>query len=182
MIRLNQGREDLCRLWADKGYRKGAEIGVWSGEFSARICTIVKGVHLLCIDPWAAYDEYHDRKNNQGRLNAAYEEARYRLTEFDVTIFRMTSQEVAPTIPFGSLDFIYLDGNHSEPFITQDLEAWTPKVRSGGMVCGHDYQRNVKRPDIQVAEAVDRFTDSLGITSLFVFASDNSPSFAWEVA
>jgi hypothetical protein len=174
-------REDLCLRWAAKGYRSGAEIGVWKGEFSQRICELVKGVSLLCVDPWQQYRFYNDDKNHQGRMDAAYAEACERLKPYDCTIWRMTSHEAAARVPDGSLDFVYIDGNHSEPYITQDLEAWAPKVRSGGMVCGHDYVRRKKRPALQVADAVDRFVAAHELT-LMVFTGDKTPSFGWEVA
>ena len=36
-------------------------------------------------------------------------------------------------------DAIYIDANHTYEAAKQDIELWYPKVRKGGMICGHDY-------------------------------------------
>jgi hypothetical protein len=51
----------------------------------------------------------------------------------------MMSHEAAPLFPDGSLDFVYLDGNHQYEGITQDLALWWPKVRAPGILAGHDW-------------------------------------------
>ncbi len=38
-----------------------------------------------------------------------------------------------------SLDFVYIDGDHNFKHISEDIYEWTKKVRSGGIVSGHDY-------------------------------------------
>ncbi len=37
-----------------------------------------------------------------------------------------------------SCDAIFIDGDHQEAAVTSDIEAWLPKVKPGGMLCGHD--------------------------------------------
>lgn len=173
-------RDDLCRRWAAAGYQRGAEIGVWKGEFSQRICELVPNVELLCVDPWQQYKFYNDNKNSQARLDAAYDETCERLQRYHCTIVRKTSLEAAADVPDGSLDFVYIDGNHSAPYVSQDIDAWAPKVRSGGMVCGHDYIDRKKRPDIEVVFAVDRYVRVHGL-ELMVFTGEKTPSFGWVV-
>src|SRR5262245_298487 len=122
-------RVDLAHLFASLGYRSGAEIGTWMGEYSEQLCLAIPGVHLLCVDPWRAYKGYREDKNNQDRLDAAYRAATDRLAPYRCSLLRMASVDAAAHVADGSLDFVYIDANHSEPFVTQDLEAWTPKVR-----------------------------------------------------
>lgn len=176
------GRADLCRLLAEQGYQRGAEIGVWTGLFSAELCQAIPGLDLLCVDPWKAYKTYNEKKNNQRRLDIAYSEAVARLAPFACTLQRMTSLEAAALVPDGSLDFVYIDANHQEPFISQDLAAWAPKVRSGGIVAGHDYHFAPKQPFLQqVRPAVDAFTAAQQITPWYVLAKDKAPSYFWVV-
>jgi hypothetical protein len=51
----------------------------------------------------------------------------------------LTSEEAAPKIPDGSLDFAYIDANHAYEYVKRDIELWWPKIRDGGMLAGHDY-------------------------------------------
>jgi hypothetical protein len=39
----------------------------------------------------------------------------------------------------GSLDFVFIDGDHSYEGVRQDITNWLPKVRRGGTLAGHDY-------------------------------------------
>ena len=38
-----------------------------------------------------------------------------------------------------SLDFVFIDAGHTEAEVAADIAAWLPKVRSGGVLAGHDY-------------------------------------------
>ena len=53
----------------------------------------------------------------------------------------------------GEFDFVYIDANHDDPYIGDDIRAWSPKVRSGGIVAGHDYM--IGHPDVM--RAVDDY-------------------------
>jgi hypothetical protein len=181
VITKTAGRRDLARLLAEMGYRRGAEVGVWMGEFSEVICQANPGVDLTCVDPWVQYKTYNEKKNNQGRLDDAYEQACARLQPYHCTILRMTSVEAAAQIPDGSLDFVYLDGNHARSFVDADLVAWVPKVRSGGIVAGHDYEPARRSKWIDVKAAVDAFTEAHQIRPWYVLALEKAPSFFWVV-
>ncbi len=174
-------RRDLGHLFADLGYRVGVEVGTWEGAFAQQLCEAHPELHLTCVDPWMQYKAYNEAKNNQARLDAAYQQACERLAPYHVSLLRMPSTEAVTRIPDGSLDCVYVDGNHMEPFVTQDLEGWWPKVRSGGILAGHDYLDSVatKYKHIQVKSAVDRFTLTHGLTEWYVLTSDKCPSFCW---
>jgi predicted O-methyltransferase YrrM len=93
----------------------------------------------------------------------------------------MTSLEASRWFSDGSLDFVYIDGNHALHYVLEDLEAWTPKVRRGGIVAGHDCVINPKLPFIEVEQAVRAFTAGRGIAPWFILAGDPAPSFFWMV-
>jgi predicted O-methyltransferase YrrM len=183
LISKSASRADLCRLFAAMGFIRGAEIGTWAGEFAEMICQANPGVALTCVDPWQSYAGYsQERKNNQRRLEEAYRLTRSRLKHFHCTLLRMASLDAAKQIPDGSLDFVYIDGNHAAPYISQDLEAWAPKVRSGGIVAGHDYHTRAKKVHLlDVKPAVEAFTQQHGIAPWYVLAGDKAPSYFWVV-
>ena len=184
-IRLRMSRHrELLELWHDAGYKVGAEIGVETGRFSEEICRAIPGVKLYCIDPWQAYDRYADHVS-QSRLNNFYNVTVSRLrntNQFDAEIMRETSLEASKRFKFGSLDFVFIDGNHHFDFVVQDIIAWTPIVRAGGIVSGHDYKpegsEHIPIP-FGVIEAVQAYTTAHKISPWFVTKGDKCPSWLW---
>lgn len=50
-------------------------------------------------------------------------------------------------------DLVFIDGNHGYEFVKADIEYWSARIKSGGILCGHDY-----RPYWSgVTRAVDEF-------------------------
>jgi hypothetical protein len=182
LVSTTAGRKDLCTLFHAMGYQTGAEIGVWEGRFSEQMCLTNPGVRLICVDPWKAYDDYGDPKNVAEKIEAAKREARRRLAPYGCDLRRMTSTEAADTVQDGSLDYVYVDGNHAKSYVMADLEAWAPKVRSGGIVSGHDYEIAKRHAHLQVRESVDEFAAIHKIAPIYVLTNDKTPSFFWVKA
>ena len=57
-----------------------------------------------------------------------------------VKVLQMRTVEEAELVEDKSLDFVFIDADHSYSGCLADIKAWTPKVRPGGMVSGHDYE------------------------------------------
>jgi len=130
-------RDDLPQFFVDMGYKTGAEIGVYKGEFSEKLCRT--GLKLYAIDPWKIYEGFGNSRG-QARLDFQYEHTKRFLAPYpNCAIIRKTSMEAVEDFADGSLDFIYIDANHDFRYIAEDLSEWTKKVRPGGIVSGHDY-------------------------------------------
>lgn len=175
------GRESFIALLAAIGVRRGAEIGVWKGEFSEALCQGVSGLQLRCVDAWGGDPTYHERKEAVSWAKVR-RQAEARLSPYRCRIDARCSIEAARDVRDRSLDFVYIDGNHGRDQVYADLAAWAPKVRRGGLVAGHDYREFPDRPLIQVKAAVDAFVRDRGITEWAVLARDENPSFCWVVA
>lgn len=163
-------RDEIPVLLNVRGLRgQGVEIGVKTGKYSEQLLRAWRGERLLSIDPWisADPDDYVDRSNvSQDEFEKYYEETKKRLARFGPRseIWRLTSLEAAARIPDQSLDFAYIDARHDYDSVLQDLEAWFPKVRPGGILAGHDYADGVfAQGDFGVKSAVDEFFGKLGI-------------------
>ena len=52
---------------------------------------------------------------------------------------RMTSHQASKMFSDNSLDFVYIDANHSYESVREDLKIWYPKVTNGGYLFGDDY-------------------------------------------
>lgn len=179
---VQRHRSALPMLFHALGYRRGAEIGVWEGGFSEVICQQMPGVALTCVDPWQPYSDYREKKNDPPRLAEAYRKTVERLSPYGCEILRMTSLKAARHVPDGSLDFVYIDGNHARAFVEADLNAWAPKIRPGGILSGHDYVSSPRKPWIEVKDAVDAFIRDRGIASWYVLEGDKTPSWCWVVS
>lgn len=76
-----------------------------------------------------------------------------------VRFLRKSSQDVTNAeIPVGSLDAVFIDGNHS--LVLEDLQAFWPRVRSGGRIFGTEFQQK------RVSDAVQAFSDQMGIRAI----------------
>jgi len=160
-------RDGLPGLLKLMGARVGAEIGVQRAEFSTHLLRNWPG-KLYLIDPWRHQqrDNYHDVANVSDEEHLAnYQAALDNLRPFPdrYNIIRDFSPGAARHFKDGGLDFVYLDGNHSEEAVLADLEAWLPKVRAGGLVSGHDFMDSTGRlGDIRVRAAVTEFVRRWG--------------------
>jgi len=164
-------RKDLPGLFAACGFTTGAEIGVWTGAFAAALCRANSALHLLCVDPWQPYTDYRDTKEKR-KWPGIYEQAQATLAPYHCDLIRQFSMEAVKDVPLDSLDFVYIDGNHSFEFVVQDLAFWSRRVRSGGIISGHDYQHYPsKRWCFHVVEAVNAYTDAYQIAPWFVLGT-----------
>ena len=62
-----------------------------------------------------------------------------------------TSEQAAEIFDSESLDMVFIDANHDFEFIYQDIKTWSHKLKIGGILCGHDYNK----PHFGVIEAVN---------------------------
>jgi len=123
-----------------------AEVGTWKGDFAVRILKGIKRISkFFCIDPYRDFSKgvYKCRRSsgwNQKRWDAAYNVVQKRLAPYGdrVVMIRNTSRKGAAQVLL-LLDAVFIDGNHAYEFVLQDIEIWEAKVRSGGIVSGHDY-------------------------------------------
>lgn len=167
-------RADLARLFAEKGYRRGAEIGVAEGKFSEVLCRQIPGLDLTCVDPWRKYPS-NLRGGAQEQHDWNLVKAKERLSPYDVTFVQAMSLDAVRDVPFNALDFVYIDAHHSFDWVVQDLIEWSKRVRSGGIVSGHDFYHFRWAG---VVEAVVGYTTSHGITDWHI-CDEREPSFWW---
>lgn len=116
-----------------KGF--GMEVGVLKGEFSKEILNVWGGT-LFMVDTWKDLQEEYQNTNIRN-----YEEVMHNVEGYeDRAIMIRASSKIASTIfQDRSLDFVYIDANHTYECVKEDIELWYPKVKIGGYLCGHDY-------------------------------------------
>lgn len=123
------------------------EVGVWKGEFAERLLTSLKEIETYTlIDPWKHLDSWNKPANvNNDEFEEIREEALSRTKSFAGKIreIREHTLRAAETIDQSSLDFIYIDGDHTLRGITLDLHAMLPKLKPGGYIGGDDFCKNI---------------------------------------
>jgi len=50
-----------------------------------------------------------------------------------------TSLDMPPICADGALDYVYIGSDHRYTQVKKDIESWLPKIRSGGVICGHAF-------------------------------------------
>lgn len=169
-------RSDLARLLAKHGCRKVAEIGVADGRFSRVLCDAIPEIDLLCVDPYQKYAG-NPRGGPQAQHDRNWALAHDRLHGFRARFVRATSMDAAKDVPLGALDAVYIDGNHDFRFVVNDLIEWSDRVRTGGIVAGHDLYDFPKRR-AGVVEAVEAYTKAHDLVNWWI-TDEREPSFWW---
>jgi hypothetical protein len=163
-------RSGMARLFNEMGFKTGAEVGVAEGKYSEILCKTIDKLKLYCVDPYIPYDKYKQKWPME-----SYVVAEQRLKEFDVTFLKQKSLEAVVSVPEESLDFVYIDGDHRFDYVMEDIIAWARRVRTGGIISGHDYYR---WKNGGVIAAVEAYTNAHFITEWFI-TDERKPSFFW---
>ncbi len=126
-----------------------AEIGSWKGKSASLLGNVTKAYngHVLAVDHWRgskgawnedvakAYDVFTVFRNNMKLLEL----------EGVVLAMVMCSHAASKLIKDESLSLVFIDGDHRYSGFSQDLVDWLPKVKEGGIICGHDCERYYTR-------------------------------------
>ena len=126
------------------GYETAIEIGVQHGHFAATLlrkwssCKVYYG-----IDPYLFQKNYADVANvNSDSHDKIYKEAKALLESVagsKVNLIRNFSMSVVDKFADNSIDFIYLDGRHDFCAVSEELNAFYPKLKCNGIMAGHDF-------------------------------------------
>jgi hypothetical protein len=173
-------RDDLPQFFVDMGYKTGVELGVYAADFTEKFAKI--GLTIYGIDPWIWYP-------GGGHSSQRGQNKRYLLSLEKVSAYenchliRKTSAEALKDFEDESLDFIYIDADHSFPHIAHDIFYWEKKVRKGGIVSGHDYFNTRSSASVilcHVGAVVDAYTKLFKIENWYVLNGiDRTISWMW---
>lgn len=131
----------LVHLARQNGWTHGAELGLWEGSTIARVLRECRNMHMIGVDLWEpqpdnpgpeGYDGWdHDQHEATCRARVAPFASRAR-------IIKGRTVDAALKVDDASLDFVFIDADHSEAGARADIAAWGPKIRPGGWIMGHD--------------------------------------------
>jgi predicted GH43/DUF377 family glycosyl hydrolase len=130
-----------------KEARDGAhfvEVGVWRGRslsFLAMECRNAgKRIRLDGVDSWRGGRDAPWMQETAAREDVMADARRnVDRSGYPVNLIRGASAEVAATYPDASLDFVFIDDDHTYPGVRASISAWLLKLRPGATMAGHDY-------------------------------------------
>lgn len=137
---------------------EGVEVGVLSGGNARQIMSQWQGRVLHLVDPWCRIDPAIYKEKQDWPVDVCMRECEKLRDQYPdrIRLHRMFSVDAAQYFPDLSLDFVYLDGNHSYEAVTEDLNEWWDKVKTGGLFSGHDYRNEIGNGQhCEVRRAVD---------------------------
>ena len=142
---LNRAREIL----GETEELIGVEVGVLRGECSREILREWENTRLYLVDNYVC--GLHE-----------LEEAKVNLKPWEDRFEWRIGDSVEQAKELHSLDFAYIDGDHSYEGVKKDIEAYWAKIRSGGVLAGHDYNPNWESLE-GIIRAVDEFVAREGL-------------------
>ena len=129
------------------------EIGVYRGDFADKMlnkCPQLKTYHM--IDPWENLKDWNKPSNKSNEtFDIYYSEVIKKIDKFrdKVLIHRGETKNVVDEIADDSLDFVYVDGDHTLRGIMIDLLKIYPKIKNGGWIGGDDLCCNIFQHSIE---------------------------------
>ena len=142
-------RHIMYRLEMDKPHV--VEVGCWAGRSTAclavELYTNKSEFILHWVDHWQGCDEPYYEKDEVKQRNV-FEEFKNNLKpvlEY-ITIHRSSSVEASKQFKDKSLELVCIDDGHDYESVKASIDAWWPKVKTGGWMIGDDHDEHY--PDV----------------------------------
>lgn len=124
------------------------EVGCWLGKSTAycarRIRESARSIQFYAVDTWegspsepAMIDAVRNAGGSVFPLFRRYMEEAGVIDA--IHPLKMPSSEAAALFADGSLDFVFIDADHSVESVQADIACWRPKIKPGGTMAGHDW-------------------------------------------
>ncbi len=159
-------REDVPALLDKMGAHNICEIGVqYGGYLHILLTSNIK--KIIAIDSWQHTElvSQNDSSYTQEQLDAQFNVVSdWAKIIPRIKVIRDFSVNASLKFENNYFDFVYIDADHTEKAVQEDIYAWWPKVRPGGILGGHDYSPaivNINGSVLKfgVIEAVNKFAN-----------------------
>lgn len=123
-----------------------AEVGTWLGRSACYLASknksLRKSVTIFCVDQWSGLeipDPTISHPMSLGFMEKFIENVNS-CGHSDVIIPVISdSDKAAERFCNSSFDFVFLDASHDYASVKRDISAWIPKLKTSGIIAGHDY-------------------------------------------
>ena len=121
----------------------GIEIGTATGELTKAMLEGCPRLVLHSIDPWrhkewADFEAGRDQPYHDCNLRQASDKLQGYMRAGRCHLYAIGSMEAKFKVPH-EVDFVWIDGDHSDEGITQDLDTFESVVKPGVIFGGHDF-------------------------------------------
>lgn len=131
--------QNFYQFVSQHNYKTFVELGVWLGHsVSFLAANLSDDCIIYAID---LFDESTAHKRYD-HLNGL----RYQLFEKNIQNFKHMIKSIqscswvaADMFNDDSVDFVFIDADHSYESVCKDIDRWSAKIKRGGMLAGHDY-------------------------------------------
>ncbi len=133
--------EELLWLYETaKGRPKILELGSWKGRSTHALLSGNKKGTVTAVDTWKGSKDLHDHTSWMAQQEDILGIFLKNVGDFgNLAFIQMKGHEAADHIKDDSMDMVFIDAGHSYEEVKQDIADWLPKVKRGGILCGHDY-------------------------------------------
>lgn len=142
IIESDERRWDfLAKLIDTEGYKTFVEVGCKEGRTTGFVLDKCRDVVVYAIDPWTAIPNADE--SYEGWDFEAIERTFWELVGANKHRCRMlktTSDKAVEQFDDESVGVVFIDAAHDFENVRRDIQLWWPKVKKGGVLCGHDYQ------------------------------------------
>lgn len=178
-VKVEKDEDVIINLILENGFRTVAEIGVWEGWMTGRVLNTPAANKIIknywAIDKWGILEgdertAWRDwAKITQEQWDEKYEKVCMLMRYFQsLHVLRRDSLQAAKLFWPGFFDLVYIDACHWYKEVQDDIDAWLPLVRKGGILAGHDYgpvrDGTGRRSKCEVKPAVDDYFGEGNVT------------------
>jgi|TARA_R110000772_G_scaffold54733_1_gene124951 cephalosporin hydroxylase len=130
---------ELGRMLGDIKNTSMVEIGSYKGESTFMFASSFAFDTIYAVDPLQGMsNDIHEDFNNNIKL---FKGEGKELGDIKVKHIKLHSFDAVDMFEDESLDFVYIDGDHSYENVKRDIELYLPKIKKTGFIGGHDYIR-----------------------------------------
>jgi len=128
--------DDGCEITAQRLINV-VEVGAWTGAGTKVFARFFAKVYA--VDPWSSSEPEIAGEYDMKRVEAIFD-GRF-IGNGRVVKIKKRSLDAVRDFDDASVDVVYIDAIHKYEYVRDDIKAWLPKVRPGGFISGHDYER-----------------------------------------
>ena len=145
------------------------EIGSWTGGSGS---ALARGIRkwcpkalLHCVDPFDM-DYFNTHKGLVKKMHKyskpPIEVFKERMKPYRYQLIRMKSEDAVEQFEDGTVDFVFIDGNHDYEYVKRDIQMWRVKLKDDGIMCGHDFGKpGVTRAVNELCKGVKLVTETM---------------------